>query len=177
MFSFFFHLEITDLSIAVCIREVFSSTLQMKGSQVESSVSLILRSAETILFKCEIYFCKLSAACNEVDFSDVIPSVFFTLGLCLMLSASCFDLYLSGSGMNLLQIWDKSWSASCLDACAPELVEKLGNPVPSHSVLVCACLEEFKMNEQIRTTNKPNSTNNEEPQNTSQSKKQSFCLT
>uniref|UniRef100_A0A8V1A773 Xylulose kinase n=1 Tax=Gallus gallus TaxID=9031 RepID=A0A8V1A773_CHICK len=43
--------------------------------------------------------------------------------------------YSDGSGMNLLQIWDKSWSASCLDACAPELVEKLGNPVPSHSVL------------------------------------------
>ncbi|NXV82796.1 XYLB kinase, partial [Atlantisia rogersi] len=40
-----------------------------------------------------------------------------------------------GSGMNLLQIWDKIWSASCLDACAPGLEEKLGCPVPSHSVL------------------------------------------
>ncbi|OXB66264.1 UNVERIFIED_CONTAM: hypothetical protein H355_013421, partial [Colinus virginianus] len=39
------------------------------------------------------------------------------------------------SGMNLLQIWEKVWSASCLNACAPGLVEKLGNPVPSYSVL------------------------------------------
>uniref|UniRef100_A0A8C9L7T4 Xylulose kinase n=1 Tax=Pavo cristatus TaxID=9049 RepID=A0A8C9L7T4_PAVCR len=43
--------------------------------------------------------------------------------------------YSDGSGMNLLQIWEKVWSASCLDACAPGLAEKLGNPVPSHSIL------------------------------------------
>ncbi|XP_040404062.1 xylulose kinase isoform X6 [Cygnus olor] len=43
--------------------------------------------------------------------------------------------YSDGSGMNLLQIWEKVWSASCLDACAPGLEEKLGSPVPSHSVL------------------------------------------
>ncbi|NXX19901.1 XYLB kinase, partial [Podargus strigoides] len=43
--------------------------------------------------------------------------------------------YSDGSGMNLLQIWDKVWSLSCLDACAPGLEEKLGCPVPSHSVL------------------------------------------
>ncbi|KAK4826543.1 hypothetical protein QYF61_010063 [Mycteria americana] len=43
--------------------------------------------------------------------------------------------YSDGSGMNLLQIWEKVWSVSCLDACAPGLEEKLGCPVPSHSVL------------------------------------------
>ncbi|XP_064906463.1 xylulose kinase isoform X2 [Columba livia] len=43
--------------------------------------------------------------------------------------------YSDGSGMNLLHIWEKAWSASCLDACAPGLEEKLGCPVPSHSVL------------------------------------------
>ncbi|NWT11761.1 XYLB kinase, partial [Vireo altiloquus] len=43
--------------------------------------------------------------------------------------------YSDGSGMNLLQIWEKAWSKSCLDACAPGLEERLGCPVPSHSVL------------------------------------------
>ncbi|NXX38056.1 XYLB kinase, partial [Tricholaema leucomelas] len=43
--------------------------------------------------------------------------------------------YSDGSGMNLLHIWEKVWSAPCLDACAPGLEEKLGCPVPSHSVL------------------------------------------
>ncbi|KAM9648902.1 xylulose kinase isoform 2-T2 [Morphnus guianensis] len=43
--------------------------------------------------------------------------------------------YSDGSGMNLLQIWEKVWSVSCLNACAPGLEEKLGCPVPSHSVL------------------------------------------
>uniref|UniRef100_A0A8C3U1K0 Xylulose kinase n=1 Tax=Catharus ustulatus TaxID=91951 RepID=A0A8C3U1K0_CATUS len=43
--------------------------------------------------------------------------------------------YSDGSGMNLLQIWEKTWSKSCLDACAPGLEERLGCPVPSHSVL------------------------------------------
>ncbi|XP_014112199.1 PREDICTED: xylulose kinase isoform X2 [Pseudopodoces humilis] len=44
--------------------------------------------------------------------------------------------YSDGSGMNLLQIWEKTWSKSCLDACAPGLEERLGCPVPSHSVLI-----------------------------------------
>ncbi|NXE46706.1 XYLB kinase, partial [Casuarius casuarius] len=43
--------------------------------------------------------------------------------------------YSDGSGMNLLEICEKVWSGSCLDACAPGLAEKLGCPVPSHSVL------------------------------------------
>lgn len=46
--------------------------------------------------------------------------------------------------MNLLQIWEKTWSKSCLDACAPGLEERLGCPVPSHSVLVCAWPEELQ---------------------------------
>uniref|UniRef100_A0A5F8HF04 Xylulose kinase n=1 Tax=Monodelphis domestica TaxID=13616 RepID=A0A5F8HF04_MONDO len=43
--------------------------------------------------------------------------------------------YGDGSGMNLLNIRKKSWSQLCLDACAPELEEKLGPAVPSSSVL------------------------------------------
>lgn len=39
------------------------------------------------------------------------------------------------SGMNLLDINTKSWSATCLNACAPDLEEKLGKPVPSNSVI------------------------------------------
>lgn len=40
-----------------------------------------------------------------------------------------------GSGMNLLDINHKSWSPYCLSACAPNLADKLGNPVPSNSIL------------------------------------------
>ncbi|KAG8443549.1 hypothetical protein GDO86_012090, partial [Hymenochirus boettgeri] len=43
--------------------------------------------------------------------------------------------YSDGSGMNLLNIYDKDWSKKCLDACAPNLKEKLGSPVPSSSIL------------------------------------------
>ncbi|XP_049726838.1 xylulose kinase isoform X1 [Elephas maximus indicus] len=43
--------------------------------------------------------------------------------------------YSDGSGMNLLQICDKVWSQACLSACAPDLEEKLGRPVPSSSVV------------------------------------------
>lgn len=40
-----------------------------------------------------------------------------------------------GSGMNLLDINERCWSQKCLDACAPGLREKLGEPVPSNTVL------------------------------------------
>ncbi|XP_076324637.1 xylulose kinase isoform X2 [Tachypleus tridentatus] len=40
-----------------------------------------------------------------------------------------------GSGMNLLDIRRKDWADECLNACAPELREKLGKPVPSYTVL------------------------------------------
>uniref|UniRef100_A0A8D0PNN7 Xylulose kinase n=1 Tax=Sus scrofa TaxID=9823 RepID=A0A8D0PNN7_PIG len=50
------------------------------------------------------------------------------------ISVSCF-LPSLGSGMNLLQIQDKVWSQACLGACAPGLEEKLGQPVPSCSVV------------------------------------------
>ncbi|XP_038611699.1 xylulose kinase [Tachyglossus aculeatus] len=43
--------------------------------------------------------------------------------------------YSDGSGMNLLNIWEKVWAQSCLDACAPGLEKKLDNPVAPHSVL------------------------------------------
>ncbi|KAG8189581.1 hypothetical protein JTE90_023651 [Oedothorax gibbosus] len=39
------------------------------------------------------------------------------------------------SGMNLLDIHTKDWSDICLQACAPALREKLGDPVPSCTVL------------------------------------------
>lgn len=43
--------------------------------------------------------------------------------------------YSDGSGMNLLDISTKKWCTDCLHACAPDLDEKLGLPVPSDSVL------------------------------------------
>ncbi|XP_068081833.1 xylulose kinase isoform X2 [Anabrus simplex] len=43
--------------------------------------------------------------------------------------------YSDASGMNLLNIHTKEWSQECLKSCAPDLAEKLGEPVPSYSVL------------------------------------------
>ncbi|XP_031759728.1 xylulose kinase isoform X2 [Xenopus tropicalis] len=43
--------------------------------------------------------------------------------------------YSDGSGMNLLNISEKTWSEICLDTCAPNLKERLGSVVPSNSVL------------------------------------------
>lgn len=40
-----------------------------------------------------------------------------------------------GSGMNLLDIHTKTWSQPCLNACAPDLEEKLGQPVPPNTVI------------------------------------------
>lgn len=40
-----------------------------------------------------------------------------------------------GSGMNLLDINTRTWSQLCLNACAPDLEEKLGQPVPTNSVV------------------------------------------
>ena len=40
-----------------------------------------------------------------------------------------------GSGMNLLDVTAKAWSTKCLDACAPGLVKRLGEPVKSHTVV------------------------------------------
>nr|XP_023030477.1 xylulose kinase [Leptinotarsa decemlineata] len=38
-----------------------------------------------------------------------------------------------GSGMNLMDIHTKKWDETLLNACAPNLAEKLGEPVPSYS--------------------------------------------
>ncbi|XP_062847302.1 xylulose kinase [Trichomycterus rosablanca] len=43
--------------------------------------------------------------------------------------------YSDGSGMNLMNIFSKKWSESCLKATAPQLAEKLGDPMPSTAVL------------------------------------------
>lgn len=40
-----------------------------------------------------------------------------------------------GSGMNLLDINERRWSPKCLKACAENLEEKLGEPVPTSSVV------------------------------------------
>ncbi|RWS31213.1 xylulose kinase-like protein [Leptotrombidium deliense] len=40
-----------------------------------------------------------------------------------------------GSGMNLLDINTRQWHQACLDACAPNLSEKLGEPVSSSHIL------------------------------------------
>ncbi|XP_068092022.1 xylulose kinase isoform X2 [Hyperolius riggenbachi] len=43
--------------------------------------------------------------------------------------------YSDGSGMNLLDIHDKTWNEQCLEACAPGLRQKLGSAVPSCTVV------------------------------------------
>ncbi|XP_001359074.2 xylulose kinase isoform X1 [Drosophila pseudoobscura] len=40
-----------------------------------------------------------------------------------------------GSGMNLLDIREKAWSKACLNACAPDLDERLGQAVSANTVL------------------------------------------
>ncbi|XP_053408288.1 xylulose kinase-like isoform X1 [Mercenaria mercenaria] len=40
-----------------------------------------------------------------------------------------------GSGMNLLDIRNKVWASKCLEACGPCLGDKLGEPVPSKTVV------------------------------------------
>lgn len=40
-----------------------------------------------------------------------------------------------GSGMNLLDIEDRKWSKPCLNACAPDLDERLGDPLETCSIL------------------------------------------
>ncbi|XP_060598742.1 xylulose kinase-like [Ruditapes philippinarum] len=43
--------------------------------------------------------------------------------------------YGDGSGMNILDIRNKVWSAKCLQACGPGLADKLGEPVSSKTVV------------------------------------------
>ncbi|XP_030370621.1 xylulose kinase isoform X2 [Scaptodrosophila lebanonensis] len=43
--------------------------------------------------------------------------------------------YSDASGMNLLDIREKTWSKACLNACAPDLEQRLGTPVSSTAVL------------------------------------------
>lgn len=50
---------------------------------------------------------------------------------CSLLLGSYAPIDLSdGSGMNLLDIRTKEWNSTCLTACAPNLADKLGKPVP-----------------------------------------------
>ncbi|XP_030564020.1 xylulose kinase isoform X2 [Drosophila novamexicana] len=43
--------------------------------------------------------------------------------------------YADGSGMNLLDIRNKTWSKTCLNACAPDLEDRLGESVSGFSIL------------------------------------------
>lgn len=45
-----------------------------------------------------------------------------------------------GSGMNLMDIFERRWSQVCLDAAAPQLAERLGDLTPSAAVLGCVSL-------------------------------------
>lgn len=42
-----------------------------------------------------------------------------------------------GSGMNILDVTAKAWSTQCLDACAPELLKRLGEPVKGNTIVGC----------------------------------------
>lgn len=42
-----------------------------------------------------------------------------------------------GSGMNLMDIFERRWSQVCLDAAAPQLADRLGDLTPSAAVLGC----------------------------------------
>nr|CAI5863420.1 unnamed protein product [Callosobruchus analis] len=54
--------------------------------------------------------------------------------LCSLLLGQIAPIDISdGSGMNLLDIRTKRWNQTLLDACGPNLDEKLGQPVPSYS--------------------------------------------
>eukprot|EP00111_Clytia_hemisphaerica_P002632 TCONS_00007469-protein len=43
--------------------------------------------------------------------------------------------YSDGSGMNLLNIRTRKWEETLLDACAPYLSDRLGEPVPSNKII------------------------------------------
>lgn len=47
--------------------------------------------------------------------------------------------YADASGMNLFDINRKCWSRECLNACAPDLEERLGTPVPTNTILGNLC--------------------------------------
>uniref|UniRef100_T1PE87 Xylulose kinase n=1 Tax=Musca domestica TaxID=7370 RepID=T1PE87_MUSDO len=47
--------------------------------------------------------------------------------------------YADASGMNLFDINTKTWSKACLNACAPDLEERLGTAVPTNSCLGNIC--------------------------------------
>uniref|UniRef100_W8B422 Xylulose kinase n=2 Tax=Ceratitis capitata TaxID=7213 RepID=W8B422_CERCA len=43
--------------------------------------------------------------------------------------------YGDASGMNLFDIKEKKWSKQCLNSCAPDLEERLGQPVPTSTLI------------------------------------------
>ncbi|XP_056641413.1 xylulose kinase-like [Diorhabda sublineata] len=56
--------------------------------------------------------------------------------LCSLFAGKIAPIDISdGSGMNLMDIRTKSWNQTLLDVCGPNLAEKLGNPVPSTTIV------------------------------------------
>lgn len=47
--------------------------------------------------------------------------------------------YADASGMNLFDITSKTWSKACLNSCAPDLEDRLGQPVKTNSILGNVC--------------------------------------
>ncbi|CAG9856227.1 unnamed protein product [Phyllotreta striolata] len=56
--------------------------------------------------------------------------------LCSLFAGAVAPIDISdGSGMNLLDIKSKKWNEALLNACGPQLKEKLGDPVPSYNIV------------------------------------------
>ncbi|ELT90820.1 hypothetical protein CAPTEDRAFT_218878 [Capitella teleta] len=62
-------------------------------------------------------------------------SLVSSFGACLLIGRYAPIDESDGSGMNILNIRTRRWDLKCLDACAPNLKEKLGEVVPSSKIV------------------------------------------
>lgn len=63
--------------------------------------------------------------------------------------------FADASGMNLFDITTKTWSRACLDACAPDLEQRLGKPVKTSTIIGNICdffVQRFGMPDSCKVT-------------------------